>query len=172
MQVRNAVWLPWLPQFQWYDGIKSRKSELHAVWLIVSMTTTDWKEKKKEEKKAILRHLQEVVVKMLKNIFVTPPGGFFSPSFFLFYWAYTAMGLHSECDYGRAVSSLGEAREDDRGCLLKTAPFSCLSLINMQFSVILYKNIIHTLWYTLKTFWILAVNYLANYQPGYPVFCV
>lgn len=172
MQVRNAVWLPWLPQFQWYDGIKSRKSELHAVWLIVSMTTTDWKEKKKKEKKAILRHLQEVVVKMLKNIFVTPPGGFFSPSFFHFYWAYTAMGLHSECDYGRAVSSLGEAREDDRGCLLKTAPFSCLSLINIQFSVILYKNIIHTLWYTSKTFWILAVNYLANYQPGYPVFCV
>lgn len=102
------------------------------------------KKKKKEEKKAILRHLQEVVVKMLKNIFVTPPGGFFSPLFLSF-----LLSLHSDgftlCDYGRAVSSLGEAREDDRGCLLKTAPFSCLSLINIQFSVILYKNIIHTL---------------------------
>lgn len=171
MQVRNAVWLPWLPQFQWYDGIKSRKSELHAVWLIVSMTTTDWKEKKKRKEShptSFTGSGREDVEEHLRYT----PGGFFSPSFFHFYWAYTAMGLHSECDYGRAVSSLGEAREDDRGCLLKTAPFSCLSLINIQFSVILYKNIIHTLWYTSKTFWILAVNYLANYQPGYPVFCV
>lgn len=72
------------------------------------------------------------------------PRWFFFPLFLSF-----LLSLHSDgftlCDYGRAVSSLGEAREDDRGCLLKTAPFSCLSLINIQFSVILYKNIIHTL---------------------------
>lgn len=172
MQVRNAVWLPWLPQFQWYDGIKSRKSELHAVWLIVSMTTTDWKEKKKKKRKPSYVIYRKWSWRCWRTSSLHPQVVFFSPSFFHFYWAYTAMGLHSECDYGRAVSSLGEAREDDRGCLLTTAPFSCLSLINIQFSVILYKNIIHTLWYTSKTFWILAVNYLANYQPGYPVFCV
>lgn len=61
--------------------------------------------KRRKKKQAVLRHLQEVVVKMLKNIFVTPPGVcFFSPSFFLFHCAYPAMGLHSECDYDRAVS--------------------------------------------------------------------
>lgn len=46
---------------------------------------------KKKKKKAILRHLQEVVVKMLKNIFVTPPGGFPPLSSFHVHWAYTAM---------------------------------------------------------------------------------
>lgn len=188
MQVRNAVWLPWLPQFQWYDGIKSRKSELHAVWLIVSMTTTDWKGKKKKRKPSYViyrkwswrcwrtssLHPQVVFFPLFLSFLLS----LHSDGFTLGVWLWQGCFFNIKCTdtqsniIAKCKSSLGEAREDDRGCLLKTAPFSCLPLINIQFSVILYKNIIHTLWYTLKTFWILAGNYLANYQPGYPVFCV
>lgn len=109
------------------------------------MTTTDWKEKKKKRRKeshptSFTGSGREDVEEHLRYT----PRWFFFPLFLSF-----LLSLHSDgftlCDYGRAVSSLGEAREDDRGCLLKTAPFSCLSLINIQFSVILYKNIIHTL---------------------------
>lgn len=186
MQVRNAVWLPWLPQFQLYDGIKSRKSELHAVWLIVSMTTTDWKgEKKESHPTSFTGSGREDVEEHLRH---TPRWFFFPPLSFIFTvltqrWVYTLSvtmtGLFNiKCTetqsniITKCKSSLDEAREDDRWCLVKTAPFSCVSLIKIQFSVILYKNIINTLWYILKMFWILAVNYLANYQPGFPVFCV